>query len=210
MLRFLRRSLLLAILSVAVCALAPTLASAQRQGRNAAPATRFLQKKHDAVLRMLRQPDNADRAARISREITALLDYDELARRSLQGTWDGLTEQQRTDFVSLLRQLIERNYRGNLERTLQYEIRYGTETTANGETHVPTTVRHRTNRRAPQIEIEYLLRADGSNYKVIDVVTDGVSMVRNYRTQFTRIVQRESFDALLGRMRARLESGSGF
>jgi len=38
---------------------------------------------------------------------------------------------------------------------------------------------------------------------VYDVIIEGVSLVSNYRTQFNKIVQTESYDALVQRLRAK-------
>jgi phospholipid transport system substrate-binding protein len=40
---------------------------------------------------------------------------------------------------------------------------------------------------------------------VYDVITDEVSMVRNYRQQFNKIITTESYDALLAKMRKRIK-----
>ena len=48
----------------------------------------------------------------------------------------------------------------------------------------------------------------GNEWKVVDVATDGVSMVENYRSQFNRIITRDGWDELLTRMQRRLEQGA--
>jgi phospholipid transport system substrate-binding protein len=50
-------------------------------------------------------------------------------------------------------------------------------------------------------------RTDGQ-WRVVDVATDGVSMVDNYRSQFNRIIVREGWDELISRMQRRLEEGA--
>jgi phospholipid transport system substrate-binding protein len=42
---------------------------------------------------------------------------------------------------------------------------------------------------------------------VFDVVTDGVSLVRNYRNQFNRIITDHGWAELIHRMRDRLQRG---
>ena len=49
----------------------------------------------------------------------------------------------------------------------------------------------------------------GTEWRVFDVVTDGVSLVHNYQQQFRRIITRDGFDTLLQRMRDRLAHESG-
>ncbi len=72
-----------------------------------------------------------------------------------------------------------------------------------------TSARSRTQRRQPPVEIEYTLRRDGRRWRVVDVTTDGVSMVRNYRDQFGRIIARDGWAELIARMERRLEENRG-
>ena len=188
----------LAALALGVCVAMP--ASAQ------ADAQRFLEQKHEAVERVMRQPANARRDATLTRMLTELLDYEELSRRALGSHWDEQDEASRQEFVTLLRQLVERNYRTNLQRTLSFEIRYeGTEARGT-ETLVRTRARDRNNRRAPPVAIDYLLKREGSAWRVVDLTVDeGLSMVQNYQRQFNRIIRREGWDGLMTRMRSRLD-----
>jgi phospholipid transport system substrate-binding protein len=169
------------------------------------PAGRFLKTQHDTVVRQLRQrPDNP----RIGAVVEGLLDFEEIAKRALTRHWDGLEASQRTEFVSLLTQLVRRNYQGNLERTLDYTIEYGGETASGDHVTVETTARSRENRRAPPVAIKYTMARTETAWVVHDIDTDGVCMVRNYRNQFNRIIERDGFPALLEKMRQRLAEGS--
>ena len=49
------------------------------------------------------------------------------------------------------------------------------------------------------IAIHYKLKRDGKNWRVYDFLVQGVSMVRNYRFQFTKVIRHESFRGLLKR-----------
>jgi phospholipid transport system substrate-binding protein len=199
-----------AVLGVAL--LAGTAAAQPQPAGSGALA--YLQGKHSAVERVLRRPaKNADavtrRNAEVQRAIGELLDFEEVSRQALGQHWTARSEAERTEFVSLLRQLVERNYRDNLTRTLEYVVRYESEAPgAGGTAVVRTTARSRTNRRAPAVEITYTMRRTGNAWKVIDVSTDGVSLVRNYRTQFGRIATRDGWPELIRRMRDRLAQGS--
>lgn len=176
------------------------------------PATRYLRQRNDEVTRILRREATTEEArAQRSREVTRilsdLLDYQELSRRALGPHWEQRTESERREFVELLRQLVERNYEANLERVLDYEIDYVSETTGSEGTVVATRARSRTERRQPPVEIVYTLHLQGSSWRVFDVVTDGVSLVRNYRSQFHRIIGEHGWAELIRRMRDRLARG---
>lgn len=168
------------------------------------PATRFLRERNDEVNELLRTPASPERNAGVTRILSDLLDYDELARRSLGTHWESRTPAQRTEFVDLLRQLVEQQYQNNLERVLDYEIRYLSEAEIEGGRTVATEARSRSERRQPPIEITYSVHHVGSAWRVFDVTTDGVSMVQNYQQQFNRYITSDGWDGLIRRMRERL------
>jgi phospholipid transport system substrate-binding protein len=182
----------------------PTLALAQ-----GGPATRYVRQRNEEVDRLLATPASAARDQQITAILTDLLDFSELSRRALGSHWATLTPAQQTEFSSLLQQLVERNYRENLERIRDYQVTYtGEETTADGVV-VHMNARSRASRREPAVEIHYSMHLVGSAWRVYDVVTDGASLVRNYQQQFNRIITRDGFDALLTRMRDRLAHPEG-
>lgn len=179
-----------------------------------ASARTFLEDQHDDVNEILRADASTDaararRSERLTRILNQLLDYDSLSEAALSDHWETRSEEQRTQFVSLLRQLVERNYENNLERILEYEVSYDDERRRGERTIVTTSARSRTQRRQPPVEIEYTMRRDGRRWRVVDVTTDGVSMVRNYREQFNRIIDRDGWDELIARMERRLEEDRG-
>lgn len=188
----------------------PVGASAQEPS---GAASRFLEGKHDQAARLLRRPARSEaertrRNAQLDAILSDLLAYRSVSEQALGTHWRERSEAERDEFVSLLEELVERSYKRSLERTLDYQIRWGAETTRGDVVVVTTTARSRRNRRAPEVEIVYHLTRSGDRWVVVDVVTDGVSMVRNYRNQFARILRREGWDGLISRMRGRLAEGS--
>ncbi len=196
------------LLALAALVLAPTVEA------QTGPATRYLRQRNEDVTRILRReattPEaRATRSAEVTRILSDLLDYEELSRRALGAHWDQHTEAERREFVGLLRQLVERNYESNLERVVEFEITYSGETADTDGTVVRTEARSRTERRQPPVEITYTLHLQGTAWRVFDVVTDGVSLVRNYRNQFNRIITEDGWPALITRMRDRLAQPAG-
>lgn len=193
--------------------LALVLLSAAGAAAAQADARSFLKKRHDSLLSILRRPAKSvesreRRNAELDRLVGALLDFEQLSRKSLSAHWDGLNDSQRAEFSSLLKQLVQKSYRKNLESTLDYSIRYLSEKPDKEGVVVHTVARSRKKRRAPEIVIDYVLVKSDEGWKVLDVTTDGVSLVENYRNQFNRIIKRNGWDELLKRMRKRLGSSA--
>lgn len=197
-------------LAALLCAalLAPASVDAQGSART------YLERRHQEVSRILRDDQDSPAASRrrtqrLTRILSELLDYAALSEAALGEHWSARSEEERAQFVSLLRQLVERNYENNLERILDYEVSYDDEQRRGERTTVTTSARSRLQRRQPPVEIEYTLDQRGGPWRVIDVRTDGVSMVDNYRSQFGRIIERDGWAELIARMQRRLEEGAG-
>ncbi len=136
-----------------------------------------------------------------------LFDYNELAKRALADHWTPLTPAQRTDFVATLREIIERNYVRQLRGNLNYQVQYKNEETDGHEATVVSVVKVKTSGKATDAEIVYKLlkpQAATQSWMVYDVITDEVSLVRNYRTQFGKVITEKSYDELLRRMKSKL------
>ncbi|MCZ7683184.1 MAG: ABC transporter substrate-binding protein [Sandaracinaceae bacterium] len=195
-------------LSWLLATLVPMASASAQDGARA-----YLERQHEEVNRILRQPAANDaarqrRSERLRTLLNGLLDYPELSRRALGEHWEARSEAERQQFVDLLRQLVERNYEGNLERILDFEVTYERESRRGDLTVVHTSARSRTQRRQPPVAIDYAMRRVDGTWRVVDVTTDGVSMVDNYRSQFHRIISRDGWDELIARMQRRLEQGA--
>jgi phospholipid transport system substrate-binding protein len=200
------RTLGLLVAVVAALAVFAPLSKAQ-----AGPAGTYLESRHQEVKRILARParnprDEERKNTEVTRIISSLLDFEGVSRRALGSHWNEHSVAERQEFVSLLRTLVERSYQSQLQTTESYEVRYESES-ARGEVVVVATIaRSRENRRAPEIAIEYHMRRHGETWIVEDIVTDGVSMVSNYQSQFDRIIRRDGWAGLIERMRNRAAS----
>ncbi len=201
-----RRSLLSSILAAAV--LAAPFTSFALAGTLGPLAT--LKMKNGEVDRLLRQKvtSGSPEEKKVKDEIKSLagtlFDYSELARRSLADHWQKLTPAQRTEFVATLRELIERNYVKQLRTNLEYSVSYKNEEVSGEEATVTSIVKVKTQGKATDAEIVYKMHKVGSEWRVWDVITDEVSLVRNYKSQFGKIITEKSYDELIKKMKSKL------
>jgi phospholipid transport system substrate-binding protein len=161
----------------------------------------------DKLLRAKTEP-GSDEDKRVKNEIkqraSELLEYSELCKRALGEHWDKMTEKQRTEFVATLKDLIERNYVKQLRTNLDYEVSYGDEEVNGSEAKVLTTIKIRTKGKATDAAIEYRMIKTDHGWMVYDVITDELSLVRNYRSQFQRIIGQQGYDGLINKMKNKL------
>ncbi|HEY2900634.1 MAG TPA: ABC transporter substrate-binding protein [Polyangia bacterium] len=162
----------------------------------------------DKVLRKDRpdwSPEAELQRAEVRKVVGSFLDYGELARRSLARHWDTLTPKQRQDFVNTLRQLVERSYLRQMHSSPNYNIKYEKEEKTGGEADVTATLNTVSRGKKVAVALEYKMLWKEGHWVVYDVLTDDQSMLENYRAEFNKIITKESFDALLNKMKKKLD-----
>jgi len=130
-----------------------------------------------------------------------MFDFSELSRRTLGPDWKKLNAGQQKEFVDLYSDLLEDTYASKLLSYTNEKVHYGkernlTERTVEVETTIVT--------KKADIPVNYRLIPKGSDWKVYDVVIEGVSLINNYRSQFREILANKSPDALIDHLRKKV------
>jgi phospholipid transport system substrate-binding protein len=182
------------------------VASSGVSAAQAAKAEAFIRTKHNKVRAVLRKPDTPERAEQLTALLGEFLDYHRLAQLSLDKEWHKRSPKEISKFVSLLRALVERQYQRNMESTLDYKVKWvGTEPLEEG-VKVKSSARSVTKKRQPPITIDYSMSPAGKEWKVFDIFTDDVSLVKNYKRQFRRVIKEEGWKGLIERMEKKLNA----
>lgn len=162
-----------------------------------------LRKARSQINRLARQKVSD---ARLKTVVNRLLDFDTMAELVLRSHWSGLTPAQRTLFKKLFRQLIEKNYIRGIRKNVTFQVDYKREVITGKTAKVHTVVRSVRRGRPRQTEVVYRMKRSRARWRVIDLVTDDVSLERNYRKSFDRIIRQKGFDVLIQKMRKKLGS----
>ena len=140
------------------------------------------------------------RHAAVGRIVEETFDLREMTRRTLGPHWQGLTEAERAEFITLFGDLLDRAY---FTRIAAYN---GERISVLGDSIDGdlATVRTRiVTQQGTEIPVDYRMLRRGDRWVVYDVSIEGVSLVANYRAQFNRIIQTSSYQALIDRLRAK-------
>lgn len=172
----------------------------------AGEATDVVKAKQTALFDLMRKNDAASNT-RIATTFDEMLDYQSLAQESLGSEWAARTDAEKAEFSELLKQLVRKSYERNLRKTLEFDIEYVAEKAKGDAMVVVTKAVSKTDKRAEPIEIEYKLAKRDGVWRVQDIVTDSVSLVSSYRSQFTKIVKKDGFPALIKKMKDKLAKG---
>jgi phospholipid transport system substrate-binding protein len=149
-------------------------------------------------------PESEAKRADVQKIVGGFLDFEELAKRSLSRHWETLPPAKRAEFVKTLRELIERNYIKQLYGQPDYNLKLENEERSGNEATVTGTLHARAKGKKVTMALEYKMLRKNNRWVVYDVVTDDLSLLENYRAEFNKVIARESFDALLGKMKKKL------
>jgi len=145
--------------------------------------------------------------AKVTRELRGLLDIPYMAQRALDKHWDKMTATQRTEVQNTLQAIIEKKYLEQLRGNPAHVIDFKGEDPVDSDVIVKTVLHSENNGRAVKNQIDYRLHVDGDHWRIFDVITEDVSTLQNYRSEFSRIIAKDGVDGLISRMKAKLEKG---
>jgi phospholipid transport system substrate-binding protein len=141
--------------------------------------------------------DFENNKARLKQIILPRFDFTEMARRSLGSYWSGLQGKEK-EFLAAFVQFAEASYMNALGSYRGEKMVYGREQIDSNFAEIDTEV---LNSRGDGTPITYKLHLVRGQWKVYDVIIEQVSLVSNYRSQFSRILQTASMDELMRRLR---------
>jgi phospholipid transport system substrate-binding protein len=170
-------------------------------------AEEFIQTRQAQVTALLHQGQSAQRDKQVATVLDGMIAYDELAKRSLAAHWDDLSDAQHKEFADILKRLVQRSYEKNLKNILEYRVEYLGEEPGSEGVMVHTRASSPEKPQEEPITLDYQLVQNGAAWKVVDIVTEGSSLVHNYKNQFHRIIQKDGYDTLVKRMKDKLAKG---
>jgi len=139
----------------------------------------------------------------ISTIINEVFDWQELSRRTLGREWKKFSPDQQKEFVTLFEELLKGIYADRILAYTQEKIEFGKETELKkGRVEVESYIITTDNKKVP---LFYRMTNKSGQWRVYDVVIEGVSMVRNYRGQFRQILSTKKPEDLLQTLREKVK-----
>jgi phospholipid transport system substrate-binding protein len=174
----------------------------------AGPPTDQLRTQIDRVIKTLEDPElrresrAKERRTAVRKIAEEIFDFSETAKRSLGRHWMGRSPAERTEFVALFSDLLERSYLSKIELYGGEKIQYTGDTIDGDQAIVRTRI---VTKGSTEVPIEYRMLRRGDRWLVYDVVIEGVSLIGNYRTQFNKIIQTSSYQDLVKKLKTKQE-----
>ena len=150
----------------------------------------------------------AEKKRRLQPFIERVADVPDIARFCLGRYWNRATPAQQQEYIGLLRQVLMNSVVGNMGDYKQTRIKVilGKPDMRDGLIYVPTRIERENN---PTANVTWVLKEDGSSFRIVDVMAEGTSMRLTVRNDYNSFLSSHGGDvnALLQALRAQVSAG---
>ena len=169
------------------------------------PITSELKQTIDEVIQIVSDPDLKKtpklRREKLRKTIGFRFNYNQMVRRSLARNYKNRTNKEREEFTGLFKKLLENSYASKIENYQDETINYVDEKVKGKYALVKTEIV----RKNGTIDVDYKLINENGRWTVYDFVIEEVSLIRNYRSQFSKIIKTESYGALVAKLAKKIK-----
>ncbi|SUZ54355.1 uncharacterized protein METZ01_LOCUS7209 [marine metagenome] len=169
------------------------------------PITSELKQTIDKVIQIVSDPDLKKtpklRREKLRKTIGFRFNYNQMVRRSLARNYKNRTNKEREEFTGLFKKLLENSYASKIENYQDETINYVDEKVKGKYALVKTEIV----RKDGTIDVDYKLIKEDGRWTVYDFVIEEVSLIRNYRSQFSKIIKTESYGALVAKLTKKIK-----
>ncbi len=156
----------------------------------------------------------ADREKKLRAIAENHFDFEKMARTAVGLHWRDFSPEQRTEFVPLFTNFIEDVVLSRIEKYSVEKVQQEVESSfiqftkermdAPDQAVVFSEVTLKD--RAKPINVNYLMKLDGSEWKIYDITLDAISVIANYRNQFNRVLNDGGYAKLVGILRQKQQA----
>ncbi len=144
----------------------------------------------------------------VQTRVDALLDYDWIAKAALGGPsrYAGRCAERCDEFKSLLSELIRENYLKRINAKDRGTVKYVTEHVRAKATKVDTKVTFVDKEgKTRVVEVDYVMHKVDGKWHVRDIITDGVSLAKNYKYEINKLYKDGGMDKVITQLRKKLD-----
>lgn len=178
----------------------------------AATPTASIQTRLDTVIAILQDPayHNTDAAgaeeqySKIFSEVKKAFDFKTISLLTTGKNWKRFSESQKTEFAALFAELLGNTYIQQVQENFRDEkVLYDSEDLLGknkAEVHTHVLMNDK------KIPILYKMRKRGDLWRVYDVKIEGISLVQNYRSQFSDFLFKHEPENLIDQIREKVKT----
>ena len=177
------------------------------------PFTSAVLAQDSAILEMLKQRDSEIKAligdkkefsdnqkVELQNLINGVIDFEQMGKDALGKEWDALTADQQAEFVKVFSEIVKGRSLSDLE-IYRLDVEYENVTVDGTAARVQT----KTVYKDQPMEVEYAMGYRSNEWRVDDIILDGVSTTEGYARSFQTYIRKRGFDALMQNLHKRLD-----
>ena len=177
------------------------------------PATVSVFAQDSAILELLKQRDqeiktligdkedfSESQKAELQDLINGVIDFEQMGKDALGKEWDTITPDQQAEFVKVFSEIVKGRSLSDLE-IYRLDVEYENVTIDGSEARVQTTTIY----KEQPMKVEYNMGYRSNEWRVDDIILDGVSTTEGYARSFQTYIRKRGFDALMQNLNKRLE-----
>jgi len=191
-----------------LCTVAPAVSAKNAGARETATekaARAVISTTADEVLAVLRTSglSNGQRLEKLEKIVYVRFDLATMSRLVLGKKWRSFSAAQRDTYITEFIDYISNYYGSRLDSYTEEDVEVlEAKDRPRGDVQVGTRM---VGGQANGVLVNYRLRLDSGEWKIIDVTIESISLVKNFREQFSEVVKREGPDGLIRSLREKNE-----
>ncbi|MEM9462078.1 MAG: ABC transporter substrate-binding protein [Myxococcota bacterium] len=145
---------------------------------------------------------------KIQTRVDELLDYDWIAKAALGGPskYAQICGERCDEFKALLTKLIRKNYLKRIEGKNRGEMTVVEEHVRKKATKVDTKVTFDDpDGKSKTVEVDYVMHKVDGKWHVRDIITEGVSLAKNYKYEINRLYARGGMDQVITTLQKKVD-----
>jgi phospholipid transport system substrate-binding protein len=165
--------------------------------------TQSVQTAVDAILGILTNEtlDKEEKRSQMREIINKRFDFRAMSQRTLATNWKKASKDEQQQFVDLFGQLIQNSYIGKVEAYTSETVEYPAEKIKGKRAVVDTLIIT----SSTEIPVNYKVYLKNNEWRVYDVIIEGVSLISSYRSTYQEIVKKDGFSGLFVKMEEKLK-----
>lgn len=173
----------------------------------------YAQKSDEAILSMLQERDkeikdkiagkkelSEPERAELKDLVNGVIDFEQMAEDAMGKEWENLTSEQHAEFVKVFSEIVRGRSLNDLE-IYQLDVKYEDVKLEGDSAHVFTSTVY----KDQPMKVEYALGYRDMQWRVDDIILDGVSTTEGYARSFQTYMRKRGFDALMANLNKRLD-----
>ncbi|MEM7401197.1 MAG: ABC transporter substrate-binding protein [Pseudomonadota bacterium] len=179
----------------------PLVASAEQMGPH-----EVIEQTSEHVLTVLKQEEseiksNPNRINElVDQIILPICDVERMGKYILAKHWKTATDKQKTTFVQEFQQMLIRTYGKHVVEYTDAEITVLPEKSSQEKLYQTVNTILDARNGVKPLQVDYVFRVADNTAKIVDVRVEGMSILKTFRTAFTKEIAETSLDQLIARI----------